>query len=775
MKQHDHPVSHDSPTPNDEIIHNHIEPEEAARLLELLQQNDLWNDAASIRDEVFSTLTIGSPIYRPYWFSEETHYALNIWHQKIPDGEGGFLEREINFHIRLANGLLLTQGKNRSLLDLFKHWIAIQVHPRFNGCFFKPLYAQSELTRVLYTIDWIILNADRFSIYDFGLGLITESDYIEFLSSAADLPVSEAVYQLSAKTESYIRKEIEKIDIHDLNKLAKSFPELIEIPSRDERVLDLTDDELIKARYIFWKKDWYRPAGKCWTLKTPKLLEALYKNTLHGHRQKPNRLTELDIGAEGYATEYPGVEIRNGYIEGMTKNGIDRYLSTIRKVASYPDDTFYIDRETIFSLSARRIMHSSPIKPDGRYQIAPLEVIGHGLRCSLEFIVEHADFILSNTLFQLSLPENHLTMGGTLSHKPAPKGVDRPLAFDFTHWSLNRSDITFYSQLRNGAGLCELYQVLIGATGIAVCALCARRSAEFNNLNADTCLYPNTDPYQKCNSTTQYFLVFEGRKTGAGTNRQTLKRPIPRIVAKIIFKLKEFHSNLVRKGLLQGTNNLLISVGRLDGSLSKLSKKSLYNYFDMASDFFETGTVTGENGVIRRHYLRPHPLRRFFALVFFNSAPNNRLTTIAWMLGHTNLSSFYRYVTDVVGGRALNEVKAQKLKSLVTHQENDNIENLDTLTEKLKKDYNAKRVFINTSKELSEDLGYLSDEGLINMEPTFEDFMAGENLEHELLTYLRNGEISFEPSFFTVRSETGDLIQSFSLVLKVNDTTVDAI
>ncbi|MGN8355245.1 hypothetical protein [Pseudomonas alloputida] len=773
MKQHNQSTNNDSSMSNDEVIQKHIEAEEAARLLELFERNDLWNDPGSIRDEVFSTLTIGSPIYRPYWFSEETHYALNIWHQKLPDAEGGFYEREINFHIRLANGLLLTQGKNRSLLDLFKYWIAIQVHPRFNGCFFKPLYAQAELTRVLYTIDWIILNAERFSICDFGLGLITESDYVDFLTTVADLPVSEAVYQLTSRTESYIRKEILQIDVLDFKEQVISFPALADLPSLDERALSLTDEELIKARYIFWKKGWYRPGNKCWTFRTPKLLEILYKNTLHGHRQKPNRLLELDIGLEGYATEYPAIEIRNGYIEGMTKNGVDRYLSTFRKVSSYPDKDFYIDRDAIFSLSARRIMHSSPIKPDGRYQIAPLDVIGHGLRCSLEFIVEHADFILSNILFQISHPENHLTTGSILHHKPSLKN-DKPHAdFECTHWSINRNDIAFFSDLRRGVGLCELYQVLIGATGIAICGLCARRSGELNHLKAHTCLYPDTDPYHKSNSKTQYFLVFEGRKTGTGTNRQTLKRPIPRIVAKIIFKLKNFHSNLQERGCLRGEGKLLISMGRLDGKPSHLSKKSLYNYFDMASDFFETGTDTGKDGIKRRHYLRPHPLRRFFALVFFNSAPNNRLNTIAWMLGHTDLSSFYRYVTEVVGGRALNEAKAQKLKKLVTHEENDPLENLDSLIEKLKDDYNAKRIFINTSKELSEDLGYLSNEGLINMEPTFEEFMSGENLERDLLSYLRNGEISLEPSFFAVKSENGETIQSFSLVLKVNDIPDD--
>ncbi|OSN76533.1 hypothetical protein BV352_05434 [Pseudomonas syringae pv. actinidiae] len=47
--------------------------------------------------------------------------------------------------------------------------------------------------------------------------------------------------------------------------------------------------------------------------------------------------------------------------------------------------------------------------------------------------------------------------------------------------------------------------------------------------------------------------------------------------------------------------------------------------------------LEGKDGVLRRYYIRPHQLRRFFAMVFFNSSGDDKIHAIAWMLGHTNV------------------------------------------------------------------------------------------------------------------------------------------
>ncbi|QXG43632.1 hypothetical protein KTT55_17260 [Pseudomonas viridiflava] len=138
------------------------------------------------------------------------------------------------------------------------------------------------------------------------------------------------------------------------------------------------------------------------------------------------------------------------------------------------------------------------------------------------------------------------------------------------------------------------------------------------------------------------------------------------------------------------------------------------------------------------------------------------------MLGHTNLTSFWRYVTEVVGGRALLEAKANTLAHAV-NEESSPIQNLNDLIEQLKKDYSTKQVHIRTSEELNEDLQYLSNEGLIVLEPTFEEYLQGEHVEYDILTYLKEGKVELEPNFFDIKDSNNRVIHKFTLVLKVRD------
>ncbi|MGG7597976.1 hypothetical protein ACQ4OD_13150 [Pseudomonas sp. WC1] len=740
--------------------------ENAQRLLKAFHASDEWETPEHIRAEVFSTLTVGAPIYRPYWFSKDTHYLLDIWKQELDDGEGNIITRTIDFNVRLPNGLLLTQGKNRELLDFFKFWIAAQVHPRYNGSFFKPLYAQAELTRVLYTIDWIILNAERFQICEYGLGLIGERHYEEFLISAADLPVCESVYKFHSMTETYIRTEIQKIDQKDFAETIERNEWMCSVPGAHMRSLNLTNQEIVFAHYIFWRKGWYTPNRGALKFRTRKLLEALYKNTLHGSRQRPNRFEDLDIGEEEYSSEYLASETRLNYTEGVTYNNLDRYISTLRKATAHTNEKFYINRSAIFSLTPRSIMRGCTIKPDGRFIVAPTETISDALKSSFEFMIEHCDFILCHVFIHLKNMVKRTDGSKILDNLSDDMRSEMEEHYTYDRWSLTRSGDFFYQELRMGKGICELYQVLIGCICLTTFGLAARRVKEVANLDATTCLYPAENPYE--NSDTQFWIVFEGAKSGAGAYRQTLKRPIPRIAAKMLYKLIKFHS-LLSEHKLVNTPRLLLSVGRMTGQVSQLSRSGIYNYLEIACDFIETHCFIDTNEIKRRHYLRPHGLRRFFALLFFNSSDNNKLTTIAWMLGHTDLSSFYRYVTEIVGVRAMNEAKAHKLARVIKHDDADDITNLPELINKIRDDFNSLDVMIRTSHELHDDLSYLSEEGMIEMDPSFEKFMASEILETEIFAYLNRGEITLEPNFFKLTDSQGETLYSFNLALTIRN------
>ena len=745
--------------------------EEAVALLEIFDKGQNWHTAEQVRDRVFSTLKVGAPLYKPYWFSADTHYNDNIWTQNLADGHGGYYTRTIDFNIRLTNGLLLTHKKNKKLLGCIKHLLAIQVHPRFNSTFFKPSYAQSMITRALYIADWLLLNLERFSILQYDLGLINQNDYTYILGRITDLPISEAVYNLNFKAEYYIRRQINLIDEDDFQKALIASPRIAQLIPKHNRRLNLTDDELVRAHYVFLKRGWYKSSRGALILSTSKLLQEIYRETLHGMNQRPSqgRFDELDIGQEYYTCEFEAVEVVLGYNEGVDLKLVGSYLQTLRKIAIYESEPkFHIDKKAILSQSIRRVLAGRTRKPDGRYQTAPMEVVGKMLRFSLEFVIENADNILTEMLRALKQHKDDNKSKTGIPGNYTPSGMVLAGGLRPTRWSIYRDSSNFYLDLRKGTGLSELYHILMGSASVAICTLTARRRTEICKLDSMTCLQPYTDPSAYENRETNYSLRFGDEKTGAGEHTEEIERPIPRVIAQFIYKVKRFNEELLAMGLIPENHVLFQTVNRADGRVSNVSSNGLYDFLDLTFDFFEAPTVRGKDGIERRYYLRPHQLRRFFAMVFFNSSSDHKIHAIAWMLGHTNLTSFWRYVTEVVGGRALIEAKANTLTHAIT-DESSPIQNLNGLIEQLKKDYATKQVHIKTSEELNDDLHYLSTAGLIELEPTFEEYLKGEHIEHDILMYLKQGTVEFEPSFFNVKDNDDTVIHKFVLVLKVRD------
>ncbi|MFJ5295639.1 hypothetical protein ACIQAL_03805 [Pseudomonas sp. NPDC088368] len=756
-------------------MHNtlsNLSQEEAKELLELLETESNWTTTDDIRDRVFSTLTVGSSVFEPYWFSDSTAYSQNIWYQKIDDGNGGFYERTIDFNIRLHDGKYLTHRKHRKLLSFIKHTIAIQIHPRYNGSEFKPSYAHSQLAIVLYALDWLILNSERLHILELGMLLMSDNDFKYFLTTVSDLPVSEGIYKLTSKTENYIKENIASIDEEDFQNVLHTMPELSELPPDELRQLHLTDDELIRGRFLFWKRGWYYRQHGALTFKTPRLLADLYQNTLQGASQIPRRITDLDMGIESYRTEFESVEVRSGYSEGLSIRNLKSYIGTLRKMTIFEDEDFYIDRKAIFALTVPGVVARGRVKPEGRYKTVPIDVISVALRKCVEFVINETDNILDMMLHTLkTYQETKSSTEGIYLRYQHIRHTFKAGVLP-ARWSLERSEVEFYADMRRGVSLCELYQILLGAIGICTCGLVARRSIELLNLESKWCLVPRDNPQLAKHQAIQYKLRFHGAKTGAAAKRQVLQRPIPRVLAKAIYKLKTFNRKLEKLNLVNPSPKLLVGISRLSGKSQSLSKAGLYNYMALAADYFEFPTIVGPDKVTRRYYIRPHQLRRFFAMLFFYAASPEKLWAICWMLGHTDLHSFYRYVTEVTGGRAMNEAKANVLRKAVANEDAPQVEQLEKLVEKLRDDYETKQVFVRTSSDLTDDLKYLSEENFISLEPTFEEYLRGETVEHDILDYLKSGEIEFQPKFFDIKNEKGEIIHRFTLVLTVHELEI---
>lgn len=737
-----------------------------------ISEENSFADATALRNFVFSTMPAGCAITRPYWFSYDTTFDGKIWKEYIVTDVGRVITRTIDFEIQLYNGSMLTDSQNKQLLDTFRYWIAYQVHPRFTGGkIYDPDYAHATLTKVLQTIDWIIINGERLEICERGLAMINENNLITFLGDVLDKPTSESIYQYSGKMSDWIKGKINEITDKDIERETSKHPEINYLPPKEDMQLSLSEDELIKARVWFFKHNFYYYERNAYVLRSSPIIATLYENTLNGSKIKPLQFEELNVGAAFDKTEFPQVEIRSSKGEGVSYRILNIYIAIWKRLPAISEIDCDIDRKAILGLTKGRVLTGRILAPEGRYRTAPIEVVLDALRGSIEFTIKYGDIILEEVFNTLEMRSkggetirsifnaNGLTTG-IISSRAAELGV--------THWSISRQDPEFYKKVRNNNGLAEMFQVLTGSIQIFVGAVMARRRDEMVDLDSATCIFPLSDPSLPVNSKVPYYLVFFGNKTGAAGEREILKRPIPLKAAIFLRKLSAFNERLISIGVLKSGCTLFQNVSRLDGSVNSLSRTSHYNNFNIACDYFELATTTIKNKGVRRYYIRQHQLRRFFALAFFWGTDNHDLETLSYMLGHTDARQFYRYVTESVSGRVLREAKANRIQGSLDKGAND-IEGLYLLKDMLRKTYNAKQVHLKTYDEVFSSVQPLNDMNLVTTNVPFEEYMKSNSFEGDIIDFLDKGRITLEPEFMDFIDINGNHACKIHLVLMVKD------
>ncbi|EGH29556.1 hypothetical protein PSYJA_11480, partial [Pseudomonas syringae pv. japonica str. M301072] len=184
------------------------------------------------------------------------------------------------------------------------------------------------------------------------------------LARISDVPISDSVYGINFKAEKYIRSQISLIDERDFQKTLIAIPRIAHLVPKYNRRLNLTDDELIRAHYLFFKRRWYRSSRGALIFNTSELMRTLYRDTLHGMNQKPSqgRFEELNIGQEYYTREFEAVETTLGYNAGLDPKSLAIYIQTLRKIITYdPDFKFHIDKKAILSLSVKKLLRAGRV------------------------------------------------------------------------------------------------------------------------------------------------------------------------------------------------------------------------------------------------------------------------------------------------------------------------------------------------------------------------------------------------------------------------------
>ncbi|MBL4649374.1 MAG: hypothetical protein JKY03_06545, partial [Aureispira sp.] len=454
--------------------------------------------------------------------------------------------------------------------------------------------------------------------------------------------------------------------------------------------------------------------------------------------------------------------------------------------------------EATKALSVRKINDLVTLKPAGRTQTLHPDVVFKLTRQSFEFVLKYQQEVLDACLLALSqganksakthsnkerprerssvyTPEIHQNMSmterghfmqtkvmSTLNEKGVKAmGIRQVLPFEVLAADK-------YNAIRNNESLFELYGVLIGSCQYLTGIISARRQDELVSLASSGNLSPNKSPFEEGNEDIEYNLIFKLKKSGNGGKLSTnkiIERPITTSLAKIIWRLEVFNEAAISQGVVKG--GILGLFNNLDARMCNLSKPDVNTFnahLDLICDYFEIPLVKMNNGELRRQYVRQHQLRRFFALLFFWQKRFQGLEALRWMLGHTDMSHLYHYISSNEVGDILNGVKATVIVQGVLNKDGEleKLKSIGELKATLAKKYNAGAVVIDDLESVID----LADDDDITA-PHIEQLKAEANLESNLEELLKTGEISLEPNFFKVTDEDGQVRETFNLAFQV--------
>jgi len=201
-------------------------------------------------------------------------------------------------------------------------------------------------------------------------------------------------------------------------------------------------------------------------------------------------------------------------------------------------------------------------------------------------------------------------------------------------------------------------------------------------------------------------------------------RPLEPISVKMIQELERFQRVLNRIGYGPKCE-YVFAPPNAKNSKQRAAKPSAYLFnrnFDILCDYFETDL----NAEGKRYYIRQHQLRRFFALLFFYSRSFGGLETLQWMLGHTDLSHVWHYISESIGGDVLRSAKSQFVAESLHRNETETFKELAALVEAR---YGTDDFTLIDTEEMEDYIADLLEEGDIEIEPEFFEGPDGEDFK----------------------------------------------
>jgi hypothetical protein len=700
-------------------------------------------------------------------------------------------------NIYLDDGKLLTNEKHKKLLNSFKYWITAVDNPLENGGkIINATTARTKCLEVISLINTILLHSELLRLSQFNFQNINDDFWLNIFGKMVTYNGILSIYNPDLHTKKLLDKESESITDEEEKNFKQDYPYLCQAIATEDTTLFLNNR--IKAclwlfKQGFYKNSWGSPAYQG---NGSVLTSLLFNGKLLSYDILLPAYPELFLKPPKLQTEYRGILQRNRS-SGLTPIRITQYLSALRLIqTNFEREDAAIPPQQSTYLTVSSIQEFTIFKKEGRTKNQPPEFVFKFIRQCYEFAKEHLPEEDLNNDISCLLSEvlNFLVKGREKSTKQNTGKIVQQVS-ERHHWfqveaikdlstnyklkgvkqiqkfSINTENK--HKKIRENQSLFDLFDILQGTIQVLVGVIMARRQDELITLKSHGNLSSDISPFSSSDLLPSYNLKFQVKKTGIGgqygTN-ETIERPIPLSIAKLIWQIEQFNIEATKKKVNKGQLSLF---NNLDSKCCQLNSMK-YNHFndnlDAVCDYFETDLVQYDSGEYRRNYVRQHQLRRFFSMVFFWSKGFDGMESLSWMLAHSDIEHLYHYITESEPGAVLVGAKATVIQRglINSFSELSKLEGIEKVRKAIAKRLlgdETKAVEISTLSDASE---YYEDESYLTI-PHISKIKKEQDIENEIINMLEVGEITLEPDFFTIKDSSGDNVRTFNLILKVKD------
>lgn len=637
-------------------------------------------------------------------------------------GDGYIID--IDFQVAIDDGSLLTDRKNRNLLDTLKGWICVQSSlDAEGGRLVGSLTAKSKVVIVLGIIDYFLLRSQEFKLAQLGLTGITEGDLIELMvRRCSSSKVVLGLYNWPTVLEIFLRESLlSTADRDSIKDVIKNNPFLTEkIPSYETRRMNLSTEEIIEARAWLWINGYYHTGSRpSESVSITRIIKSLFKNTLRGCSVSYH-IPELSLlPCDDYYREFKAVAVRNNDLDTLSEKRFNLFFSCLSSLAIL--DTSPIPKIALDRLDIVKIKALVKFKSENNFTPLPLNIGFACLRQSIDFMLDYGNEIVESYLRLMNKSNNVGISCNTYAKSVSSREYlsDKILDLGVVGWDIAREDYAKFGEnidssysrfveLRERPGLYQLIRVLFGAIQIIVGTLTARRNGELLDLKYGLSIDLN-----------EKFILFYNRKSGVGSYNELEARPVPKIVIIGIKLLQLLQDGLIDLGIIDTGTRIFACPSLLGSKLSELKRQSQLNIsLDFFCDYFET--PIDSDG--RRYYIRQHQLRGFFASTFFWYGRCPEATeTLRWYLGHVDIFHLYHYIRKLTPSAIFRSVSSDYVATLLEEEDASVVE----LADYIEMRFGTRNFSIMDHQELTDLVYDLSEENAFDIEPIPFDCASG--------------------------------------------------